>query len=380
MSSAADLATDAQERHKLGDLVRSFLLGQSSESATCDAMESVEGYDREVWARCCQELELTSLIVPTGYGGMGYGWRELGVVLQEMGARLYPSPFLSTIFATTALLRLCSEQARTELLPGIAAGTTLAAFAHARTKQLGGTRNTLRCSNSCGNETLAVSGTLDLVLDAHVADRLVVLTSLHDRDAVLLIDARDPGVRVAPLLDIDQSRRFSRVDLTNTVAREITSRPLASGATTVVFALITTALAAEQIGGADEAFRAAVEYLRTRTQSGGLGRRFQAIDHDCAGTALDLESARLACQLALEAADRGSADLVLQARAAAAACSQAYVTLARQMFQLRSAVGFTRGHSARLHLRRAKTSQMMLGINDFHPTMIGREPSRVHSR
>ncbi len=380
MSSTTELATNAQERQELRDLMRAFLREHASESAVRDLMESADGYDRDVWRRCCDELELTSLIVPTAHGGVGYGWCELGVVMQEMGARVFPGPFLSTVFATTALLRLCSEPARAELLPVIANGTSLATFAAAGTDRPGMTRNALQCSNSRDGGRLMVTGRLGFVLDAHIADRLVVLTPLQDREAVLLIDTNDPAVRVTPLLGMDQTRRTSQVDLAGAVAREITSPDLTSDAVGRFFAMVTAALAAEQVGGADEAFQITLEYLQTRVQFGRPIGSFQAIKHRCADLALALENARVTCESALEAADRESGDLVLQAHVAAALCSETYVVVAREMMQLHGGVGFTWEHSAHLYLKRAKTSQMMLGIPEFHRRMVGRELGLVPGR
>ncbi|CAN3128007.1 acyl-CoA dehydrogenase family protein [Mycobacterium sp. smrl_JER01] len=369
----ADMSTDVQEREELRSLLRSFLLKYSPEPAVRDAMESRNGYDPDVWQLCCDELELPSLIVPTMYGGMGYGWRELGIVLQEMGARVHPGPFLSTVFATTALLRLCSEQACTALLPDIATGGSLIAFAAAHPELPWAAGNVLDCIHADDTDGFSVSGTLDLVLDAHVADKLIVLTAVQGRDVVLLVNAGDEDVNVTPLLGMDQTRRFSKVDLTNASAQEITSSSLAADAVGRFFASITAALSAEQLGGAEEAFKITLDYLRTRVQFGRAIGSFQAVKHRCADMALAIENARVACESALDAVDRQSTDLVLRAHAAAALCSQAYMTVAREMMQLHGGVGFTWEHCAHLYLKRAKTSQVMLGIPAFHRRLVGRE-------
>ena len=76
------------------------------------------------------QLGLQSLIIPEQFGGSGFSYVELIVVLEEMGAALLCAPFFSTVaLATNALLTSGDKSAQEYLLPGIAAGETIGTLA-----------------------------------------------------------------------------------------------------------------------------------------------------------------------------------------------------------------------------------------------------------
>ena len=93
-------------------------------------METTEGYDPKVWAQMANELGLQSLHIPEDYGGQGFSFVELVVVLEEMGRALLCAPFFSTVcLAANAILNAGTEAQKVELLPGIASGETIATLA-----------------------------------------------------------------------------------------------------------------------------------------------------------------------------------------------------------------------------------------------------------
>src|SRR5258708_37977972 len=93
-------------------------------------MATDAGFDRDAWRKLNQELGLTAIHVRDAYGGQGFGYCELGVVLEEMGRALVCAPFFSTAaLATTAILNAGSEDQKRALLPAIADGATTATLA-----------------------------------------------------------------------------------------------------------------------------------------------------------------------------------------------------------------------------------------------------------
>jgi alkylation response protein AidB-like acyl-CoA dehydrogenase len=115
----------------------------------------------------------------------------------------------------------------------------------------------------------------------------------------------------------------------------------------------------------------AVAYAKERRQFGRVIGSFQAIKHRCAELAVSLESARVTCRAALGALDAGAGDLALASHLAAATCSDTYLAIARAMIQLHGGIGFTWEHSAHLHFKRAKTSQLLLGSPASHRRLLG---------
>ena len=93
-------------------------------------METTEGYDPAVWKQMGEQLGLQAIAIPEEYGGAGFGYVELTVIFEEMGAALLCAPYFSTVaLATNALLSCGDESAKKDFLPGIAAGETIATLA-----------------------------------------------------------------------------------------------------------------------------------------------------------------------------------------------------------------------------------------------------------
>ena len=120
----------SEEQDELRKMVRRFLEEKSPESEVRRLMATSEGYDPAVWAQMANELALQGLGIPEEYGGQGYGPVELYVVFEEMGAALLCSPYFSTVaLAANALLLVGDDQSKSDYLPGIASGETIATVA-----------------------------------------------------------------------------------------------------------------------------------------------------------------------------------------------------------------------------------------------------------
>ncbi|HEV2369018.1 MAG TPA: acyl-CoA dehydrogenase family protein, partial [Acidimicrobiales bacterium] len=120
----------SEEQEELRRSVRRFLDDKSPISEVRRLMETSEGYDPAVWAQMGQQLGLQGLHIPEEYGGSGYSYVELIVVLEEMGKSLLCAPYFSTVaLAANAILASGDDAAKKELLPGIAAGDTIATLA-----------------------------------------------------------------------------------------------------------------------------------------------------------------------------------------------------------------------------------------------------------
>ena len=109
----------SEEQDELRKSVRRFLDDKSPETEVRRLMETTEGYDPEVWTQMAEQLGLQSLIIPEEFGGAGFSYVELIVVLEEMGAALLCAPFFSTVaLAANALLTSGDTKAQEYLLPG----------------------------------------------------------------------------------------------------------------------------------------------------------------------------------------------------------------------------------------------------------------------
>src|SRR6476646_5564198 len=119
-----------EEQDELRNSVRKFMEQKSSSAAVRELMETTDGYDTAVWDQAAEQLGLQGLAIPEEFGGSGYSFVELGIVLEEMGRALFCAPFFSTVvLAGTTLLQSGDEAAKAAHLPGIASGETIATLA-----------------------------------------------------------------------------------------------------------------------------------------------------------------------------------------------------------------------------------------------------------
>jgi len=120
----------SEEQEELRRAVRQFLESKSPETEVRRLMETTEGYDPAVWKQMGQELMLQGLAIPEEYGGQGFTFIELGIVLEEMGRVLLCAPYFSSVvLAAGAILAAGTDEQKQALLPGIASGDTIAALA-----------------------------------------------------------------------------------------------------------------------------------------------------------------------------------------------------------------------------------------------------------
>ena len=120
--------TDEQEQFR--DIVQRFLKDKSPPSEVRRLMDTDEGFDRDVWRQLSQELGLPAVHIPETYGGQGFSFVELGIVMEEMGRALFCAPyFSSTVLAASAILNAGTEDQKAALLPRIAAGDCIATLA-----------------------------------------------------------------------------------------------------------------------------------------------------------------------------------------------------------------------------------------------------------
>ena len=122
--------TFSEEQDELRRTIRRFLDDKSPSTEVRRLMETPDGYDEAVWKQMAQELGLQGLHIPEEYGGQGFSFVELGIVLEEMGRVLLCAPFFSTVaVAANTILNAGTEEQKKALLPGIASGETIATLA-----------------------------------------------------------------------------------------------------------------------------------------------------------------------------------------------------------------------------------------------------------
>ena len=356
-----------EEQEQLRDAVRRFLTDRSPTSEVRRLMETDHGHDPDVWRRLCQDLALAGVHIPEAYGGQGFTFRELGVVVEEMGRALYCGPyFSSTVLAATAIHEAGGEDDKAVLLPGLASGERLATLAFAEP----GSEWALETV-----ELAATAGGLDgiksHVVDGCLADLMLVVarepgTEGLDGLSLYAVDASQEGVARTPLAALDPTRKLARIALHRTQGRLLGRAGEAGPALARTLDLAAVALANEMVGGASCLLDSAVNYAKERVQFGRAIGSFQAVKHRLADLTLTVELAKSAAYQAANAAAENDDDLPALASLAKAAASDAYMQAAKDCIQIHGGIGFTWENDTHLFYKRAKSSEVFLGDPGKH--------------
>ncbi|HEX6569837.1 MAG TPA: acyl-CoA dehydrogenase family protein [Acidimicrobiales bacterium] len=360
----------SEEQEELRRITRQFLDSKSPETEVRRLMDTTEGYDPAVWSQMANELGLQSLIIPEEYGGQGFTYVELTVVLEEMGRALLAAPFYATVaLATNAILHSGDEAAKKELLPGIASGETIATLAFTEPNgkwDLSG----IEATATRDGGAWTIDGTKMFVLDGHVANLVIVAARTGDGISLFKVDGDAPGLTRTALATMDQTRKQAKLEFSGVPATLIGEEGKGGDVLGRVLDLAVVALAAEQVGGAQKVLDMSVEYAKDRVQFGRPIGSFQAIKHKCADMLLEVESAKSAAYYAAWCAAELNDELPEVACLAKAYCSEAYFHSAAENIQIHGGIGFTWEHPAHLYFKRAKSSELLFGDPTYHRELL----------
>ncbi len=360
----------SEEQEELRRAVGRFLADKSPEPEVRRLMATTEGYDPAVWEQMAAQLGLQSLAIPEEYGGAGFGFVELVVVLEEMGSALLCAPFFSSaVLAAHALTTSGDEKAKVRWLPGIASGETIATLA--LTEDSGSwDLDAVQLDARRDGGGWVLDGHKSFVLDGHVATLLLVVGRTAEGLGLFALEGDAPGLVRTPLLTMDQTRKQARLEFSRTPAELLGRAGEAGPGIAKTLQLAAVALAAEQVGGAQHCLDSSVEYAKTRIQFGRPIGSFQAVKHKCADLLLEVESARSAAYYAGWAAAEDNDELPLVASLAKSYCSETYFHAAAENIQIHGGIGFTWEHDAHLYFKRAKSSELLFGDPTYHRELL----------
>jgi alkylation response protein AidB-like acyl-CoA dehydrogenase len=355
-----------EEQEELRKTVRSFLDQKSSEAEVRRLMDTEEGYDTAVWKQMGEQLGLQGLAIPEEYGGSGYSFVELGIILEEQGRRLLCGPYFSTVvLAASTLLLSGDDAAKKAHLPGIASGETIATLAiteaNGRWDEEG---ITLTAKGG------KLNGEKMFVLDGHLAN-LIIVAAKSDKGTSLYTVAGDAaGLTRTSLSTMDQTRKQAKLEFKDVQGELLGTEGKGWDVLQQVLDLAAVGLAAEQVGGAQFVLEMAVQYAKDRIQFGRPIGSFQAIKHKCADMLLEVESAKSASYYASWCASEMNDELASVASLAKAYCSEAYFHAAAENIQIHGGIGFTWEHPAHLYFKRAKSSELLFGDPTYHRELL----------
>lgn len=324
------------------------------------ARESASGLDSELW-RGIAELGWCGVHLPESAGGLGLGLVELVLLQEQLGRRLACVPFFDSVALAATVLRVLPDSPLAqEWLELLASGEKRAALALTAGPATAG-----RARHSDSGWTL--DGHWPQVGSAALADVLLLPAQTESGESLLFaVPADAPGLQVQPLTTLDATRRMATVQCAALALPADhclgQGKPL-DAALARTLQLGAIALAAEQVGVAQQCLDLTLDYAAQRVQFDRPIAGFQAIKHRCAQMLVVLESARSAVYGAACIADTApdAATLLLHAAQARVAATEAAQFCAREAIQLHGGVGFTWEFDPHLYLRRAQASSQRLG-------------------
>lgn len=365
----------SNEQEQFRTMLRRFLSEKSPVSEVRRLMATEQGWERDAWARLNSDLGLSAVHIPEAYGGQGFGFVELCIVMEEMGRALLCGPYFSSVvLAANAILNAGTEDQKQTLLPSIAAGETVAALAFTEENGVWDSSGVTLTAKAQG-DGYRLDGVKSFVLDGHTADLIVVLarkpgTSGDEGLSFFTVRGDAKGLERRLLKSVDATRKLALLKF-NAVEADLLGE---AGAAAAPFARTldqaAVCLANEMVGGADHLRQSALDYVSMRMQFGRPISSFQAIKHKCADMLVDVELAKAAAYYAAETAAEEAADLPAIASLAKACASDAFIQTAKETIQLHGGIGFTWDNDTHLWYKRAKSSEVFLGSPKYHRELL----------
>ncbi len=362
------------EQRLLKDSVERLLTDRYGFAARQGFMDERTGWSRTLW-RSYAELGLLGLPFEENHGGVGGGPVETMIVMEAFGRALALEPFFATVVLAGGLLRLGAAQAmRAALIPNIARGELLLAFAHAERQSRYDLADIAATARRAGDDYI-LDGAKSLVIHGDCADKLIVSARLagtrRDRDGLglFVVDADAAGVsrRAYPTVDGLRAAEvtFSNVQIgaDQIVGEPGKAFPLIARAVDAAIA----ALAAEAVGAMAAVHEMTVEYVKTRKQFGVPIGTFQVLQHRAAEMLIALEQARSMAFYATMMADEP--DPTERHRAIAAAKVQIGRSgrlVGQQAIQLHGGIGMTMEYKVGHYFKRLTAIDALFGDADHH--------------
>lgn len=324
-------------------------LGEGLERRT--VFESETGWPEQFWTELMQ-LGVGGICVGEDHGGLSLSMIDLALVAETLGYAAAPGPFLGHALATLAISTCASEEQKARLLPDLASGHRLATIAIGEP----GGRHLPEASLVVEKGGL-LTGEKRNVLFPEQADIIVVSAA----SGFAIVERTGPGLGFVSRDVADRTRRLSDVsfDAAPAEALPIDGRSIIRDAALIL-------IAADAFGGARRCLDMSADYAKTREQFGRRIGSFQAIKHQLANMAVEVEPARGLYWYAAYAFDSVPEDRSRMAAAAKAHICDVFMQAARQMVEIHGGIGFTWDHDAQIYFKRALFDFAYLGTPSSH--------------
>ncbi len=334
-----------------------------------------DGFGHALWKQMA-ELGFTGMLLDEADGGLGMGHVEAGIVLEEIGRNLTPSPFLTSAVLAATALKHGSAELKERYLPGLIEGASVFAVAIDETAKHRPGR--IACQAEKSGNGFRLSGSKSFVIHGASADMLVVAARTsgadEDEDGITLFAVpRDAGnMSHDPVRLVDSSvathTRFNNAEIDGgAVIGEV------DGGREILNAMLTAGrigAAAEGVGVARGAMDLTIDYLKQRKQFGKAIGEFQALQHRASHLYSEVEIARAATIKAQQLLDEGAQSADLMSSVAKAKVAKAAGLAVKEGVQMHGGIGMTDEYDIGLYMKRERALQEFLGDAYFHANRV----------
>lgn len=363
----------SEEQTLLRDSARGFI-GDKAPVAHLRTLRNERdavGVSRALWKEFA-EMGFAGVLVPEDHGGSGMGHMEAGLVMEEIGRNLTPSPFFATAMLGATALKKAGGARAGDLLKKLGVGDLLLALALDEKAKHAPTKIETMAKKTGNGFTL--SGAKTFVIDGHIADLLIVAARTEAGVTLFLVDPKAKGVAIERTIMVD-AHNAARVTFDNVALDADSVLGEVDGGAAILDAVLNVGragMAAELMGLSEQAFETTTTYLKDRKQFGKAIGEFQGLQHRAAHLYCELEVTRAAVMRALqtldETPDKAGAICSL---AKSRACLSADLAV-REGVQMHGGVGMTDAFDIGLFMKRARVAQEAFGDAGFHADRLAR--------
>jgi len=370
------MMTLTEDQRLLQDTVRPFMDAEGAIKKQLRHWREIgckDGFGHGLWKQFA-ELGLTGILIPESQGGAGLGSVEAGIVLEEIGRNLTPSPFLVTSVAAVRALQGSAQAER--WFPGILAGETVAALAIDEGRHHDPAKIALEAKRQ-GNG-FVLNGAKQFVVQGNSADIVLVAArtggSPGETEGLTLfaVEKGADGLEIenAALADSSKAARMTFVNVAvdaDAVVGEIDggwmplSQALNAG---------RAGAAAELVGVAAGASELTFDYLKQRKQFGKLIGEFQVLQHRAAHLYGEIEIARAASLKAAQLLDDGDDKADLFVSVAKAKAARVSALAVQEGVQMHGGIGMTDEHDIGLFMKREAVLSELFGSPHYHANRV----------
>ncbi len=361
------------DQQMLADTAREFIKAKAPVSHLREFRDKncKDGFSHALW-RQFGELGFNGILISEADGGLGMGHYEAGIILEEIGRNLSPSPFLTTAVAGVEALNGGTADMRARWLPGILSGETVLALAideHSKHRPEAMTMSAIRSGNG-----FRLDGKKQFVVHGTSADMLIVAARTENGITMFAVERDTKGMRVDAVRLVDSAVAahvtFDNVELTaDAVIGEvdqggvILERLLRAG---------RIGAAAEIVGVGAGAMDITVTYLKERKQFGHYIGEFQGLQHRAAHLYSEMEIARAAVLKAQQMLDENADGADMMVSVAKAKAGRTTGLSVREGVQMHGGVGMTDEYDIGLYMKRDRTLAEFFGDANYHINRVAR--------